>query len=206
MVRVFYYINFTKEEGKNTRCGVYYIYETQYLVLCAMAYIYYNILTGVIKEWVNLRCPFCGVPDSKVIDSRATDEGNSIRRRRECSVCARRFTTYEVVEEIPLMVIKKDGRREMYERSKLLGGLLKACEKRPVPIQVIETAVNKVEKDIHNSAEREISTRQIGESVMQHLKEIDQVAYVRFASVYRQFADINNFMQELELLMKTQHK
>jgi len=206
VVRVFYYINFTKEEGKNTRCGVYYIYETQYLVLCAMAYIYYNILTGVIKEWVNLRCPFCGVPDSKVIDSRATDEGNSIRRRRECSVCARRFTTYEVVEEIPLMVIKKDGRREMYERSKLLGGLLKACEKRPVPIQVIETAVNKVEKDIHNSAEREISTRQIGESVMQHLKEIDQVAYVRFASVYRQFADINNFMQELELLMKTQHK
>lgn len=206
MVRVFFYINFTKERGKNTICGVYYIYETQYLALCAIAYIYYNILTGVIKEWVKLRCPFCGVPDSKVIDSRATDEGNSIRRRRECSSCARRFTTYEVVEEIPLMVIKKDGRREMYERSKLLGGLLKACEKRPVPIQVIETAVNKVEKDIHNSAEREISTRQIGESVMQHLKEIDQVAYVRFASVYRQFADINNFMQELELLMKTQHK
>ncbi|SDD48312.1 transcriptional regulator NrdR [Sporomusa acidovorans] len=153
-----------------------------------------------------MRCPFCGVADSKVIDSRAADEGNSIRRRRECSACARRFTTYEVIEEIPLMVIKKDGRREIFDRSKLLGGILKACEKRPVPINAIETAVNKVERDLHNSAEREVSSRQIGESVMQHLREIDQVAYVRFASVYRQFADINNFMQELEVLMKTQHK
>jgi len=153
-----------------------------------------------------LRCPFCGVADSKVIDSRSADEGNSIRRRRECSACVRRFTTYEVVEEIPLMVIKKDGRREMFDRNKLLGGLLKACEKRPVPIDVIETAVNKVEKDIRNNIEREVSTRQIGETVMQYLKEIDQVAYVRFASVYRQFADINNFMQELEILMKAQHK
>jgi len=153
-----------------------------------------------------LRCPFCGAADSKVVDSRAADEGISIRRRRECSVCVRRFTTYEVVEEIPLMVVKKDGRRERFDRSKLLGGLLRACEKRPVPVDVIETAVNKVERDLYNSVEREVSTRQIGESVMQHLKEIDQVAYVRFASVYRQFADINNFMQELELLMKTQHK
>lgn len=153
-----------------------------------------------------MRCPFCGAADSKVVDSRAADEGNSIRRRRECSVCVRRFTTYEVVEEIPLMVIKKDGRRERFDRSKLLGGLLRACEKRPVPVNVIETAVSKVERDLYNSVEREVSTRQIGESVMQHLKEIDQVAYVRFASVYRQFADINNFMQELELLMKTQQK
>ncbi|WP_094605512.1 Transcriptional repressor NrdR [Sporomusa silvacetica DSM 10669] len=153
-----------------------------------------------------MRCPFCGAADSKVVDSRAADEGTSIRRRRECSVCVRRFTTYEVVEEIPLMVIKKDGRRERFDRSKLLGGLLKACEKRPVPVNVIETAVSKVERDLYNSVEREVSTRQIGESVMRHLKEIDQVAYVRFASVYRQFADINNFMQELELLMKTQHK
>ena len=153
-----------------------------------------------------MRCPFCGVIDSKVVDSRAADEGNSIRRRRECAVCARRFTTYEVVEEIPLMVIKKDGRREMFDRGKLLGGILRACEKRPVPVKVIEIAVSKIEKDIHSSIEREVSTRQIGELVMHHLKEIDQVAYVRFASVYRQFADINNFMQELELLMKTQHK
>ncbi len=153
-----------------------------------------------------MRCPFCGVIDSKVVDSRAADEGNSIRRRRECAACARRFTTYEVVEEIPLMVIKKDGRREMFDRSKLLGGIIRACEKRPVPVKVIEIAVSKIEKDIHSSIEREVSTRQIGELVMHHLKEIDQVAYVRFASVYRQFADINNFMQELELLMKTQHK
>ncbi|MCM0760306.1 transcriptional regulator NrdR [Sporomusa sphaeroides DSM 2875] len=153
-----------------------------------------------------MRCPFCGVIDSKVVDSRAADEGNSIRRRRECSVCVRRFTTYEVVEEIPLMVIKKDGRRERFDRGKLLNGLLRACEKRPVPIDTIERAVSKVEKDIYNHSEREVSTRQIGESVMQHLKDLDQVAYVRFASVYRQFADINNFVQELELLMKTQHK
>lgn len=153
-----------------------------------------------------MRCPFCGVVDSKVIDSRSAEEGNSIRRRRECSACSRRFTTYEVVEEIPLMVIKKDGRREMFDRVKLLGGILKACEKRPVPVEVIETAVSNVEKYIYNHTEREVSTRQIGECVMEHLKGIDQVAYVRFASVYRQFADINNFMQELELLMKTGHK
>ncbi|HWR09580.1 transcriptional regulator NrdR [Sporomusa sp.] len=153
-----------------------------------------------------MRCPFCGAADSKVIDSRSADEGNSIRRRRECSVCARRFTTYEVVEEIPLMVIKKDGRREMFDRGKLLGGIVRACEKRPVPVDIIEIAVSKIEKEIRNRSEREVSTRQIGEAVMQHLKEIDQVAYVRFASVYRQFADINNFMQELESLMKAQHK
>ncbi|SMC67688.1 transcriptional regulator NrdR [Sporomusa malonica] len=153
-----------------------------------------------------MRCPFCGVADSKVIDSRSSDEGNSIRRRRECSSCSRRFTTYEVVEEIPLMVIKKDGRREMFDRGKLLGGIVRACEKRPVPVDVIEIAVSKIEKAIRNKIEREVSTHQIGEAVMQQLKEIDQVAYVRFASVYRQFADINNFMQELELLMKSQHK
>jgi transcriptional repressor NrdR len=171
-----------------------------------LLHIYYSIFSKGFKEWCDLRCPFCGVIDSKVVDSRAADEGNSIRRRRECAACARRFTTYEVVEEIPLMVIKKDGRREMFDRGKLLGGILRACEKRPVPVKVIEIAVSKIEKDIHSSIEREVSTRQIGELVMHHLKEIDQVAYVRFASVYRQFADINNFMQELELLMKTQHK
>ncbi|MGL5514899.1 MAG: transcriptional regulator NrdR [Sporomusa sp.] len=153
-----------------------------------------------------MRCPFCGVVDSKVIDSRSADEGNSIRRRRECSACSRRFTTYEVVEEIPLMVIKKDGRREIFDRGKLLGGILRSCEKRPVSVAVIETTVSKIEKEIRNRIEREISTSQIGEDVMRHLKEIDQVAYVRFASVYRQFADINNFMQELELLIKSQHK
>lgn len=150
-----------------------------------------------------MRCPFCGWLESKVIDSRAAEEGSTIRRRRECASCARRFTTYEVVEQIPLMVVKKDGRRAIFERSKILNGVLRACQKRPIPLAVIEGLVEKVEKEIRNTMEREISTQQIGETVMQYLKEIDQIAYVRFASVYRQFADINNFMQELEDLMKT---
>lgn len=151
-----------------------------------------------------MRCPFCSYAESKVIDSRAAEEGCSIRRRRECLQCMRRFTTYEVVEESPLMVIKKDGRRELFDRTKLLNGLLRACEKRPVPLGTVEAVVDKVEKEMRNLMEREVSSRQIGETVMRQLKDIDQVAYVRFASVYRQFADINNFMQELEVLMKTQ--
>lgn len=151
-----------------------------------------------------MRCPFCHHDESKVIDSRATEEGSSIRRRRECLSCARRFTTYETIEELPLMVVKKDGRRELYDRGKLLNGLLKACEKRPISLDTIEDLVNKVEKQIRNTVEREVTTRQVGETVMQYLKEVDQVAYVRFASVYRQFADINNFVQELEALMKVQ--
>jgi transcriptional repressor NrdR len=151
-----------------------------------------------------MRCPFCGFAESRVIDSRAAEEGSSIRRRRECLQCVRRFTTYEVVEETPLMVIKKDGRREMFDKGKLLNGLLKAVEKRPIPLNVVETLADKVEKEIRNSMEREVSSRYIGETVMRYLKDIDQVAYVRFASVYRQFADLNNFMQELEVLMKTQ--
>lgn len=151
-----------------------------------------------------MRCPFCSFGESKVIDSRAAEEGSSIRRRRECLQCMRRFTTYEVVEESPLMVIKKDGRRELFDRTKLLNGLLRACEKRPIPLSVVETVVDKVEKELRNLMEREVSSRTIGETVMRHLKDIDQVAYVRFASVYRQFADLQNFMQELETLMKTQ--
>ncbi len=153
-----------------------------------------------------MRCPFCSFVESKVIDSRATEEGNSIRRRRECLSCMRRFTTYEVIEEIPLMVIKKDGRRVIFDRTKLINGLLRACEKRPISLAMVEELADKVEKEIRNTMEREISTQQIGETVMQHLKEIDQVAYVRFASVYRQFADINNFVHELEALMKGQLK
>lgn len=151
-----------------------------------------------------MRCPFCGCAESKVIDSRAAEEGNSIRRRRECLTCVRRFTTYEVIEQIPLMVIKKDGRRVIFERNKLLNGLIRACEKRPISIDTIEAIADKIEKDIRNSMEREIPTQTIGELVMKNLREVDQVAYVRFASVYRQFADINNFMQELEHLMNLQ--
>lgn len=153
-----------------------------------------------------MRCSFCSFPETKVTDSRSTDEGNTIRRRRECQQCGRRFTTYEMVEELPLMVIKKDGRRELFDRSKLLTGLLRACEKRPVPIGVIEELTVKVEREIRNTLEREVTTERLGETVMQYLKDIDQVAYVRFASVYRQFADIQNFMQELELLMRYAHK
>ncbi|MBP2639928.1 MAG: transcriptional regulator NrdR [Negativicutes bacterium] len=153
-----------------------------------------------------MRCPFCGFLESKVIDSRATEEGGSIRRRRECLHCGRRFTTYEVVEEMPLMVIKKDGRRELFDRSKLLNGLLRAFEKRPVPLSMIESLADKVEMELRNSMEREIQTRQIGETVMRYLKEIDQIAYVRFASVYRQFADVENFKLELEALINSQKK
>ena len=150
-----------------------------------------------------MRCPFCGWTESKVIDSRAAEEGSTIRRRRECVSCSRRFTTYEVVEQIPLMIVKKDGRRTIFERNKIMNGVLRACQKRPISLSTVEELVEKVEKEIRNTMEREISTQQIGEMVMQYLKDIDQVAYVRFASVYRQFADINNFMQELEGLMRT---
>ena len=149
-----------------------------------------------------MRCPFCAYIESKVVDSRAAEEGNSIRRRRECLSCTRRFTTYEMIEELPLMVVKKDGRREMFDRTKLINGLLRACEKRPVPLTAIQQIAEKVDKDLRGRTEREVSTQQIGEIAMKQLQEIDQVAYVRFASVYRQFADINNFMQELETLMK----
>lgn len=149
-----------------------------------------------------MRCSFCQFLETKVTDSRSTDEGNTIRRRRECQQCGKRFTTYETIEELPLMVIKKDGRRELFDRTKLITGLLRACEKRPVPVKVIEELGTKVEREIRNNLDREVTTERLGETIMQYLKDIDQVAYVRFASVYRQFADINNFMQELEFLMK----
>lgn len=147
-----------------------------------------------------MRCPYCGFSESKVVDSRSTEEGKSIRRRRECLQCSRRFTTYETIEQTPLMVIKKDGRREMFDRSKILKGLLKACEKRPLSLAQIEKVVDMVERDIRNTMEREVKSKQIGELVMQYLRDLDEVAYVRFASVYRQFTDIKKFMQEIMLL------
>ena len=153
-----------------------------------------------LEERCKLRCPFCEFPDSKVIDSRAAEEGNSIRRRRECLQCAKRFTTYEMLEDLPLRVVKKDGRRMAFDRSKILNGLMKACEKRPISIKTLEETTDKVEKELRNSMEREISSRVIGEVLMKYLKELDHVAYVRFASVYREFTDIDNFMQELEAL------
>ena len=149
-----------------------------------------------------MRCPFCDYIESKVIDSRPTDEGSSIRRRRECLKCTKRFTTYEKVETIPLMVIKKDKSREPFNREKLLNGILRACEKRPVSLDELEKIVNEIEAVIYNSLEREVTTKQIGEMVMNKLKELDEVAYVRFASVYRQFKDINTFLQEVNKLLK----
>lgn len=149
-----------------------------------------------------MKCPYCGFIEDKVIDSRPTDEGSAIRRRRECSKCTKRFTTYEKVESIPLMVIKKDETRQAFDRDKLLNGLLRASEKRPVSINMLEKLVNDIETQIQNSLRREITTQEIGEMVMAKLKDIDEVAYVRFASVYRQFKDINTFMDELRKLLK----
>ncbi|MGF7396552.1 transcriptional regulator NrdR [Thermoanaerobacterium thermosaccharolyticum] len=148
-----------------------------------------------------MKCPFCGYLDSKVIDSRPTDDSTSIRRRRECIKCGKRFTTYEKVEQVPILVIKKDLSREAYDRDKILKGMIKACEKRPVPIKKLEDLADEIERDIYNSYEKEITSAQIGEMVMEKLKNVDEVAYVRFASVYRQFKDINTFMDELKKLL-----
>lgn len=149
-----------------------------------------------------MKCPFCSYRDSRVVDSRAVEDGGSIRRRRECPQCGRRFTTYEKYEETPLVVSKKDGRRELFDSKKLLAGLLKAFEKRPVPYEKVQEIADSVERELRMSGDSEIESAKIGELVMQHLEETDQIAYVRFASVYRQFADVKNFMQELERIMK----
>ena len=150
-----------------------------------------------------MKCPFCGHDKDKVVDSRETREGQVIRRRREClnEDCSRRFTTYEQVEVVPIMVIKKDGRRERFDRNKLLNGLLKACEKRTVPLQQLEAICDEVEGMAHDLPDREIAISMIGEHVVERLRELDDVAYVRFASVYRQFKDINEFMAELKDLL-----
>ncbi len=149
-----------------------------------------------------MKCPFCGFDESKVIDSRSTDEGARIRRRRECLKCTKRFTTYEFVEIVPLVVIKKDKSRESFNRNKILKGVITACEKRPVSIVDIEKMIDEIEGELLNSLDREVPSARIGEMVMDKLKDIDEVAYVRFASVYRQFSDINSFMSELEGILK----
>lgn len=148
-----------------------------------------------------MKCPFCANPESKVVDSRPADEGSSIRRRRECLECHKRFTTYETLESVPLVVIKKDGSRQAFDRSKLLGSMLKSCEKRSVSLGTLENIVSEIEQSLQNEMEREVSTTQIGNMVMEKLKAVDEVAYVRFASVYRQFKDINTFMTELGKLL-----
>ena len=148
-----------------------------------------------------MRCPYCNQPESKVIDSRPTEESNSIRRRRECLGCGKRFTTYETVENVPLVVVKKDGSRQSFDRQKILNGLVKACEKRPVPLETLENVVNDIEQHLLNTMDKEIPSERVGELVMDALREIDQVAYVRFASVYRQFQDIDTFVSELNKLL-----
>ncbi len=151
-----------------------------------------------------MKCPFCAHLESKVVDSRPAEEGSSIRRRRECLACHKRFTTYETMESLPLVVVKKDGSRQSFDRNKLLNGLIRACEKRPVSYSTLEDMVNEIEQVLQNEMEREIKSADIGELVMERLKKVDEVAYVRFASVYRQFKDINTFMRELNKLLEEQ--
>ena len=148
-----------------------------------------------------MKCPFCGNPESKVIDSRPAEEGTTIRRRRECLKCQRRFTTYEIMERLPLVVIKRNGSRQGFDKVKLINGMVRACEKRPVPLTEIERIADQIEQELQGSLEREISSTAIGEMVMMRLRDLDEVAYVRFASVYRSFKDIDTFMQELTKLM-----
>ncbi len=148
-----------------------------------------------------MKCPYCDFSGTKVLDSRPANENKSIRRRRECEKCQRRFTTFEMIEETPLIVIKKDGSREEFSRDKILRGLIRACEKRPVPVEKLEVIVSEVEKEVRNTANAEVESRHIGEIVMEQLHSVDEVAYVRFASVYRQFKDINMFMKELNTLL-----
>ncbi|MBR0466056.1 MAG: transcriptional regulator NrdR [Clostridia bacterium] len=149
-----------------------------------------------------MKCPFCGYEESKVIDSRPTDEGERIRRRRECLKCQKRFTTYEIIESLPIIVIKKDGSREVFDRQKLMTGMLRACEKRPVSIETLDHIIDNIETVIQNTLDREVNSDKIGQLVMEQLKDVDEVAYVRFASVYRQFKDINTFMEELNKLLQ----
>ena len=149
-----------------------------------------------------MKCPFCGYLDSKVVDSRPAEDGASIRRRRECLACHKRFTTFEVMESLPVVVIKKDGSRQSFDRSKLLNGMIRACEKRPVPFETMEKMVDEIEQILQNEMNREVPSAQIGEMVMDRLKDVDEVAYVRFASVYRQFKDISTFMNELNKLLQ----
>ncbi|WP_019131695.1 transcriptional regulator NrdR [Peptoniphilus obesi] len=150
-----------------------------------------------------MKCPYCGYIESKVVDSRPTDENETIRRRRECLKCKNRFTTYERIEETPIIVVKRDGNRQIFDKSKMINGIIKSCEKRPVALSDIEAAADNIEKKLQNSLAKEVSSKEIGEYVMEELKNLDKVAYVRFASVYREFKDVQSFLDELEDIIKT---
>jgi len=151
-----------------------------------------------------MKCPYCGEVDNKVIDSRLSKDGNVIRRRRECIICSRRFTTYEHIEEIPIMIIKKDGRREVFSREKVRSGMKRACEKRDISMNIIEEFIDELERDLRETGEKEIPAAEVGEKIMSRLHELDDVAYVRFASVYREFKDVNDFVDELKSLLSNQ--
>ena len=152
-----------------------------------------------------MKCPFCVYSESKVIDSRPTDEGAKIRRRRECLSCEKRFTTYEIIETAPIMVVKKDKSRQAFDRGKLLAGLVRACEKRPISLATLEEAIDAIQTSVLNTMDREVPSSRIGELTMARLKEIDEVAYVRFASVYREFKDVNSFMDELKDILESRN-
>lgn len=153
-----------------------------------------------------MKCPACGYKETKVVDSRLSGEGTSIRRRRECLKCERRFTTYEYIEQVPLMVVKRDGRRQAFDRVKIVSGIVKACEKRPVSFEKIEQLVDEIERDVQKKFDREVNSKDIGEMIMEKLAALDEVAYVRFASVYRQFRDVNQFMNELKFILDKDKK
>ncbi|MCX5705008.1 MAG: transcriptional regulator NrdR [Candidatus Omnitrophica bacterium] len=153
-----------------------------------------------------MKCPFCGYKEDKVVDSRATAEESAVRRRRECLKCAKRFTTYEYIEDVSLMVIKKDGRREPFDRKKILSGIMRACEKRPIGMEKMEDVVTQIERAIQKKSDREVAANRIGELIMDKLKALDEVAYVRFASVYRQFKDVGQFMEELKDILGKEKK
>jgi transcriptional repressor NrdR len=153
-----------------------------------------------------MKCPFCGYKEDKVVDSRATAEESAVRRRRECLKCGKRFTTYEYVEEVSLMVIKKDGRREPFDRKKILAGIMRACEKRPVSMEKMEEIITQVERAVQKKSDREVLSSRIGELIMERLKALDDVAYVRFASVYRQFKDVGQFMEELKYMLNKEKR
>ena len=153
-----------------------------------------------------MRCPYCQYGESRVVDSRSADDGSTIRRRRECNQCGRRFTTYEAVEKMPLMVVKRDGRREPFDRNKILNGIIRSCDKRDISMERITEFVNSIERDIRNTIAQEVSANKIGEMVMERLKDFDEVAYIRFASVYRRFADISNFLEELKDLQERKQR
>lgn len=148
-----------------------------------------------------MKCPFCGFAESKVIDSRPAEEGATIRRRRECLACSKRFTTYEIVESLPLVVIKRDGSRQTFDKAKLINGMVRACDKRKIPLPVLEQIADEIEQELQGALDREVTTEEVGEMVMNRLQDVDEVAYVRFASVYRQFKDIDTFLQELTKLL-----